>query len=180
MRLCKHLQNTDSGEIIPVYSIALVNEFTPQFREQYLPHFKLSYADSEQGYSAVDIGGKVAGLYGFSCTFGIAPYDSAPSEKTEWYILRLGSMMSEDFLGYQPVSVEYSDPLQFSDAPNSVDCLFRVTNDVAGFVIMPMERGAFSIIYDSVGLYFDSLEHLAEYIIPQWEAFEAAQAQNHE
>jgi len=166
------LYDNSSGETITVYSIQIMNEIYPQLSGQYLPHFKLSFADSENGYCAVDFGGKVAGLYGFSCSFAITPYDSALNEACKWYLLPLGSMFSEDFLDSRQVSVDYSELNQIGNAPNSADYLNDVSDEIAGFVVMPMEMGAFSVNYDSVILYFDSLEHLAEYLIPQWESFE--------
>lgn len=167
------LYNSSSGEAFTTYSIQLLNELYPQLYGHYLPHFTLSFADRDSGYCAVDFGGKVDGLYGFSCNFAVTPYDSALSEECEWYLLPLGSMYSSDFLGYIQVPVEYSELDQAADAPNSADYLNTVTDEIAGFVVMPMELGAFSVNYDSVILYFDSLEHLSEYLVLQWESFEA-------
>ena len=182
-----------SGKTINLYSVKLVHHLLLPTIGQYLPYFAPSFADPWNGYYAVDFGGKVAGLWGFSCPFAIAPDDSSLDEETVWVAAPLGSMCADDYLGYQETSVEYSTLSTIGDVPNWIDYLTNtVSNEIAGFAIMPqlayqanktskeaaystivlMDVGGFTINYDFAVLHFDSLEHVAEFIIPQWEAYE--------
>lgn len=81
-------------------------------------------------------------------------------------------MLSDDFLGWRKVPVAYSDWSQILDAANWVDYVdIEAVDDFAGLTVSPTEWGGFTVRYCSVKLYFDTWDHLAEFVIPQWEEY---------